>query len=108
GLPSSSSHALVGGLCGSALATAHDNWAVLKWSVIDAHGKTAGLWPKVVMPMITSPVLGFVGGMVLMTVLTIVLRRVTPRRVTQIFGKAQLASAAAMGLSHGQNDAQKT
>jgi inorganic phosphate transporter, PiT family len=108
GLPSSSSHALVGGLCGAALATAHDNWAVLKWSVVDAHGKTVGLWPKVVLPMISSPVLGFIGGVILMTLLTIILRRVTPRRVNQVFGKAQLASAAMMGISHGQNDAQKT
>src|SRR5438045_2484492 len=51
GLPSSSSHALIGGLCGSALATAHGNWSVLKWST--------GLWPKVVLPMLTSPVAGF-------------------------------------------------
>jgi PiT family inorganic phosphate transporter len=100
GLPSSSSHALVGGLCGAALASAHGNWAVLKWS--------SGLWPKVVLPMITSPVLGFIGGMILMTLLTIILRKVTPRRVGQVFGKLQLASAAFMGLSHGRNDAQKT
>jgi inorganic phosphate transporter, PiT family len=100
GLPSSSSHALVGGLCGAALATAHGNWAVLNWS--------AGLWPKVVLPMVTSPVLGFIGGVILMTGLTIGLRKVTPRRVGQVFGKLQLVSAAFMGLSHGRNDAQKT
>jgi PiT family inorganic phosphate transporter len=100
GLPSSSSHALVGGLCGAALASAHGNWAVLKWS--------SGLWPKVVLPMITSPVLGFIGGVILMTLLTIGIHRLTPRRVGQVFGKLQLASAALMGLSHGRNDAQKT
>src|SRR3977135_638250 len=54
GLPSSSSHALIGGLCGAALATAHGNWSVLKWHT--------GLWPKVVVPMLISPVAGFVLG----------------------------------------------
>jgi inorganic phosphate transporter, PiT family len=108
GLPSSSSHALVGGLCGAALATAHDNWAVLKWSVVDANGAHLGVWPKIVLPMVISPVLGFIGGVVLMTLLTIMLRKATPRRVGQIFGKLQLVSAAFMGLSHGRNDAQKT
>src|SRR5471032_931485 len=67
GLPSSSSHALIGGLCGAAIATAKGNWGVLIWSVTDAKGATAGLWPKVVLPMFTSPLLGFVGGAVLMT-----------------------------------------
>src|SRR5205814_5025151 len=44
GLPSSSSHALIGGLCGATIATAHGNWSVLKWET--------GLWPKVVVPMV--------------------------------------------------------
>jgi PiT family inorganic phosphate transporter len=108
GLPSSSSHALVGGLCGAAVATAHDNWAVLKWSAIDAKGVHTGLWPKVVMPMFSSPFIGFVGGALLMWLLTAAIRHLTPRRVNQIFGKAQLASACFMGISHGMNDAQKT
>lgn len=108
GLPSSSSHALVGGLCGAALATAGGNWAVLKWSVTDADGMHVGLWPKVVLPMITSPIVGLVGGFLLMSVMTMLLRKATPRLVGMIFGKAQLGSAALMGLSHGQNDAQKT
>ncbi|ACB75834.1 inorganic phosphate transporter [Opitutus terrae] len=108
GLPSSSSHALVGGLCGSALATAHGNWSVLKWSAFDAQGAHVGLWPKIVLPMITSPTVGFIGGGLLMLLLLIALHRVTPRRVNQIFGKAQLASAGFMGISHGANDAQKT
>ncbi len=50
GLPSSSSHALIGGLCGSVLAVADGHWAVLKWSVKNG---TDGLWPKVVLPMVT-------------------------------------------------------
>ena len=107
-LPSSSSHALVGGLCGAALATASGDWSVLKWSVTDAQGVHSGLWHKVVLPMISSPMLGFAGGAVLMMLITIAIRRLSPRRVRQIFGKAQLASAAFMGVSHGSNDAQKT
>ena len=108
GLPSSSSHALIGGLCGAALATAHGNWSVLIWSVTNAKGAHAGLWPKVVLPMFSSPLLGFVGGALLMTLLTIILRKVTPRMVNLIFGKAQLLSAGFMGFGHGSNDAQKT
>jgi inorganic phosphate transporter, PiT family len=100
GLPSSSSHALVGGLCGATLAGSHGNWAVLRWS--------AGLWPKVVLPMMASPVIGFVGGMLLMGTIMVCFARARPRLVSRFFGKAQLASAAFMGFSHGSNDAQKT
>lgn len=108
GLPSSSSHALVGGLCGAALGSAHTNWSVLKWSVVDAKGASGGLWPKIVLPMITSPLLGLVIGAALMYFLLAVLRRATPRFVGKFFGKAQLLSAGFMGHSHGSNDAQKT
>jgi PiT family inorganic phosphate transporter len=100
GLPSSSSHALVGGLCGAALGTTGGDWNVLKWS--------AGLWPKVVLPMLVSPLLGFTGGALLMLLLTVLLRRATPRWVSMFFGKAQLLSAGFMGFAHGSNDAQKT
>jgi PiT family inorganic phosphate transporter len=108
GLPSSSSHALIGGLCGSAFAAAHGNWSVLKWSYLDANGSHAGLWPKVVMPMFASPFIGFVLGAVIMYILYAVLRKATPRFVNKTFGKLQLVSAAWMGFSHGTNDAQKT
>jgi len=108
GLPSSSSHALIGGLCGAALATAHGNWSVLIWSTTNQHGAGVGLWPKVVLPMFTSPLLGFIGGALLMWLLTVILRRVTPRVVNLVFGKAQLLSAGFMGFGHGSNDAQKT
>jgi PiT family inorganic phosphate transporter len=107
GLPSSSSHALIGGLCGAALASADDNWNVLHWATKDAHG-AAGLWPKVVLPMITSPLIGFFGGAILMVLLTICIHRLTPRIVNGVFGKLQLVSAGAMAYSHGSNDAQKT
>ena len=100
GLPSSSSHALIGGLCGAALATAHGDWSVLKWST--------GLWPKVVVPMISSPVAGFILGAFIMFMLFVVLHRFTPYTVNSIFGKLQIFSAAWMAHSHGTNDAQKT
>lgn len=100
GLPSSSSHALIGGLCGAAIAAAGGNWGVLKWNT--------GLVPKVVIPMITSPVLGFLLGGILMFILLVLLRSSTPHIVQGIFGKLQLASAAWMAHSHGTNDAQKT
>jgi PiT family inorganic phosphate transporter len=107
GLPSSSSHALIGGLCGAALATAQGNWDVLIWSSVDAKGSAIGLWPKVVLPMFSSPLIGFVGGAALMWLLMVVLRKTTPRMVNLIFGKAQLLSAAFMAYGHGKNDAQK-
>src|SRR6185295_2061406 len=63
GLPSSSSHALIGGLCGSALAASGNNWHVIKWSLVDpVSHKTVGLLHKVVLPMFISPVCGAVGG----------------------------------------------
>jgi PiT family inorganic phosphate transporter len=100
GLPSSSSHALIGGLCGAALASADNNWNVMNWST--------GLWPKVVLPMITSPLMGFFGGSLLMFILTVCIHRIRPRVVNNVFGKLQLVSASFMGYSHGSNDAQKT
>jgi inorganic phosphate transporter, PiT family len=100
GLPSSSSHALIGGLCGAALAAAHGDWAVLQWHT--------GLLPKVVIPMIISPIIGFVVGGLLMLLLLLALHRFTPHLIHSIFGKLQLLSAAWMAHSHGTNDAQKT
>lgn len=100
GLPSSSSHALIGGLCGAAVASAHDNWEVIKWST--------GLWPKVVRPMFLAPTIGVVVGFGIMALLMVLLRSVRPRLVNLIFGRAQLLSAAWMSFSHGTNDAQKT
>lgn len=108
GLPSSSSHALVGGLCGAALGASEGNWNALKWHVIDANGNHSGLWPKIVLPMFSSPMLGFIIGALLMYLLIMVLHRATPRFVGLVFGKAQLLSAGFMGYSHGSNDAQKT
>ena len=120
GLPSSSSHALVGGLCGAALAAAHGDWNAIIWAQGGTHWwGEKGVVPKVVVPMVTSPVAGFILGLLLMGLLFSLIDFLGSRRgrlqrfgrtrfVNQFFGKAQLVSAAAMGLSHGLNDAQKT
>ncbi|MSU57281.1 MAG: inorganic phosphate transporter [Pedosphaera sp.] len=110
GLPSSSSHALVGGLCGACLAAAHDKWSVIIWSI---PGKThwwegKGILWKVLVPMVTSPVVGFTVGLLFMGLLYFLLRKWRPVTVNRVFGKLQLFSAAYMGFSHGSNDAQKT
>ncbi len=122
GLPSSSSHALVGGMVGAALAASHNNLdSVIWWT---SHGArhwwlAKGVIPKVVLPMILSPILGFVICLVLMTLLYLLLVWFSRRRnflnrlgrtpfVNALFGKVQILSAAGMGLSHGMNDAQKT
>lgn len=120
GLPSSSSHALIGGLCGAAVAAAHGNFNAIIWSEGSAHwwaGK--GVIPKVVIPMVTSPVIGFFLGILVMGALFWLFASFANRRgwlrrfgrtpfVNAFFGKAQLVSATAMGISHGMNDAQKT
>jgi PiT family inorganic phosphate transporter len=110
GLPSSSSHALIGALCGAALAAAHNNWHVIIWSQRDATHwyKSGGLLWKVIVPMVLSPVAGFVLGFIIMAALYIGLRNRRPMRVNAFFGKAQMFSAGAMGFMHGTNDAQKT
>ncbi|MHC4055914.1 inorganic phosphate transporter, partial [Bradyrhizobium sp. 25ACV] len=76
---------LVGGLCGAAIATSQGNWDVLIWNeTID--GKHLGLWPKVVMPMLASPLIGFVLGAIFMLILYAVLRKATPHFVNRWFG----------------------
>jgi len=110
GMPASSSHALVGGLCGACVAAAHDDWNVLVWSV-PGQGHwwlSKGLLWKVVLPMISSPICGLVIGFLVMGLLYFVLRNWRPVTVNKTFGKLQLFSSAYMGLSHGTNDAQKT
>ncbi|MGO1001549.1 anion permease [Lysobacter sp. CA196] len=120
GLPSSSSHALIGGLCGAAIAAASNNWHAVVWShPAEPIWKSAGVLWKVIVPMFTSPVLGFTAGFLVMGVLFAIIsfmarsggvlaRIARPRWVNSFFGKAQLLSAAGMGFAHGMNDAQKT
>ncbi len=111
GLPSSSSHALIGGLIGSAIASAGNNWDVVIWSAPVA-GKPwyawGGLLYKVIIPMFSSPILGFVVGFLWMSLLYVLLARCRPSSINRVFGKLQIFSAAFLGFSHGSNDAQKT
>src|ERR1041384_4382005 len=97
GLPSSSSHALMGGLCGAALAAAGGNWSVIIWTKAPAAGehwwKGAGLLYKVVIPMILSPLVGFFMAFAVMGVLLVVLRNWKPRTVNATFGRAQIGAA---------------
>ncbi len=120
GMPSSSSHALIGGLCGAALAAADNNWAALIWSRAgESFSKNAGIFWKVVVPMVSSPVAGFLLGFLIMGGLMALLSSMNnaggvmarisrPRWVNALFGKAQIISAGYMGFAHGTNDAQKT
>ena len=109
GLPSSSSHALIGGLCGAALASAGGDWKVIHWAVTNpVSGKLEGIWPKVVAPMVVSPLCGILAGFLFMLLLYVLLYRLRPVLVNAVFGKLQLVSASWMGFSHGTNDAQKT
>lgn len=120
GLPSSSSHALIGGLVGAAFAAAMNNPEVIVWSEVkDPWYKSAGILWKVIVPMVSSPVAGFTAGFLVMGILFAIIglmarsggvlaRIARPRWVNSVFGKAQLVSAGAMGFAHGSNDAQKT
>ena len=120
GLPSSSSHALIGGLIGAALAATSNNWDSIIWSEpAEPVYRSAGVLWKVIVPMVSSPVLGFAAGFLMMGVLFFIIsmmarsggvlaRIARPRWVNGFFGKAQIVSAAGMGFAHGMNDAQKT
>jgi PiT family inorganic phosphate transporter len=107
GLPSSSSHALIGGLCGATVAAAHNNFSIIKWYVAGPQG-SEGLLPKVVLPMVISPAIGLLLGYLFMGFLIVLLRNWRPHRVNSVFGRLQLVSGSFMALSHGMNDAQKT
>ena len=95
GLPSSSSHALIGGLGGAALAAG----ATVKWD---------GILDKVVIPMVVSPVVGIVLGYLVMTAILWIFRGRNPDKVSRGFRYAQTVSAAAMAFGHGMQDAAKT
>ncbi|MFN8665675.1 MAG: inorganic phosphate transporter [Gemmatimonadaceae bacterium] len=96
GLPSSSSHALLGGYAGAAVAKAGSGAIIV-----------AG-WTKTIIFIFLSPIIGMAAGFLLMTAIYWAFRNVSPRRVDSIFRKVQLGSAALFSLSHGANDAQKT
>jgi PiT family inorganic phosphate transporter len=95
GLPSSSSHALIGGLVGAAMASG----SFVHWeTIVD----------KVAIPMVVSPVVGFGLAFLLMLAIMWIFRRHNPHRIVRGFRYSQTASAAAMALGHGLQDAQKT
>ena len=75
---------------------------------VKEKGEKAGILHKVILPMIFSPMIGFLAGFAVMALLYITLRSWRPSTVNRFFGKAQLASSAYMGFSHGMNDATKT
>jgi len=95
GLPSSSSHALIGGLVGAALAAS----VFVNWSTV---------LNKVVIPMLVSPLVAFSLGFLVMLSIMWIFRRANPSRANRNFKIAQTVSAAAMALGHGLQDAQKT
>ena len=95
GMPSSSSHALIGALTGVGVAAG----VTVHWPVI---------WEKVVLPMVVSPVVGFTLAFFAMVGLLWAFRNANPHKITRRFRIAQTASAAAMALGHGLQDAQKT
>jgi PiT family inorganic phosphate transporter len=97
GIPSSSSHALIGGLVGAAIA--HGGSAIVLWN---------GLTQKVLIPIVASPVGGFLIGWSIIKVIHITLANAHPRRVSRTFRTLQMLSAASMAYSHGSNDAQKS
>jgi len=96
GIPSSSSHALIGGLVGAAVAKAGTGALI------------AGGLIKTVVFIVVAPLLGFVLGSIMMLIVSWLFVRSTPRKVDTWFRRLQLASAAAYSLGHGGNDAQKT
>lgn len=98
GIPSSSSHALIGGLLGSAI--------VYKWTfgIVNWYN----FFVKILLWLLLSPVIGFFVGYFFMTILNWVLYRTKPAAVTRFFSKAQIVSAALMAFNHGSNDAQKS
>jgi phosphate/sulfate permease len=111
GLPSSSTHAMVGGLCGATVANAQNNWNAIIWSqekMKDGKVVMEGVLHKVIWPMLGSPIVGLVGGFIVMTVLYALLRNARPMWVNRFFGRAQIFSASYMGFAHGLADAQKT
>jgi inorganic phosphate transporter, PiT family len=97
GLPSSSSHALIGGMVGSAIAAS--GFAVVEWN---------GLVEKVAIPSLVAPLLGIVGAAAVMVLLMWIVRRRSPGPVNRVFRRLQLVSGGFVAFTHGTNDAQKT
>ena len=95
GIPSSSTHALIGAVVGASLVAG----TTVQWDTV---------WNKVVVPMVTSPLVGLIGAFLLMRLFVVFLRNRDPRRTGGAFRSAERFSAAALSLGHGMQDAQKT
>jgi len=98
GLPTSSSHALLGGYAGAGIAAYRGISGLLKTDV----------WFRTIKFIVLSPLIGMIIGFTLMIIVHWLFRRATPSRVDKFFRRGQLFSAAAFSLGHGGNDAQKT
>ncbi len=97
GIPSSSSHALIGGLMGATIAGVGLGGLII-----------SGFTNKVLVPLVSSPIIGFIGAYFFMVVIFNVFRRADPARLNGRFRRLQVISAGFMAFSHGSNDAQKT
>ena len=97
GLPSSSSHALIGGLLGATIVGAGFDQLNLP-----------GIWSKVIVPLVTSPIIGFTLAFVLMVALYWIFQKAQRRPLAKVFRRLQVLSAGYMAFAHGSNDAQKT
>ena len=97
GLPTSSSHALIGGVAGAAVAAAG-------WDVLHVDGVV----DRVLIPSLAAPILGFLGASALVLVILWIVRRRSPGPVNRVFRRLQLVSAGFVAFTHGTNDAQKT
>jgi PiT family inorganic phosphate transporter len=97
GIPSSSSHALIGGLLGATVIAA--GWGALNLQ---------GIFSKVLVPLVTSPLIGFLGALLLIVALFWTFRRSQRRPLARRFRRLQVVSAGFMAFAHGSNDAQKT
>lgn len=119
GLPSSSSHALIGGLLGASIAHAylnlHKAYELIfrlpsfslehpALSVVNGHNVVC----KVLLPMIASPTLGFIVGFLVILILLRIFHKMRPEHLNRLFRKLQLFSSGFLAFSHGSNDAQKT
>lgn len=98
GIPSSSSHALIGGLIGATI------FYTMSLKDVDWNG----ILYKVIIPLFTSPILGFIMGIFIMRLIFIICMNFSQRKVNSGFKKLQIVSAALIAYSHGNNDAQKT
>jgi PiT family inorganic phosphate transporter len=112
GLPTSSSHALIGGLAGAGIARA--GWQILvrepklQWPIIGTIPGLGEKWMSTIIFIVLAPLIGLIIGLALMVAVSWIFRRAAPRTVDKLFRRLQLLSAAAYSLGHGGSDAQKT